>query len=161
MSNFLTIIKEILPFLISLVSVGVAVYSVRLNRRIAYRQAFYDRKSEAYKTFYAALSTLVYDQYNPAKRAALTHAVYCAMLFASRDAAIELNFVAEWALGAKGYEDISVLDEVLPALRDTLSRDLALTWNRSLDQMYEDLVQNPETSRKTRKSPCDSACQRK
>ena len=47
-----------MPWVISLISVCVAIASVWMNKRMAYRQAFFDRKAQAYELFFEAFSTL-------------------------------------------------------------------------------------------------------
>ncbi len=144
MENWLDFIATVAPWAISIASVVVAGRAISANKRTAYRQAYFDKKTKAYQDFFEALSVLAYDQHNPAKRAALTNAIYCALLFSSKEAATGLNFVAQWALKARDREDISVLDAVLPNLRDELGRDLAHTWTKSISNMHEDLCEAKE-----------------
>ena len=135
-----TILGEVMPWVISLISVCVAIASVWMNKRMAYRQAFFDRKAQAYELFFETFSNLAFDQFNPAKRAALANAAYCAFLFSSREAAKGLNFVVGWAMSAKDYEDIAVLDEIMPELRDKISRDLSDTWTAPIRRLREDFA---------------------
>lgn len=139
MDNLISLLGRLLPLLISLASVIVAGFAIRSNNRLACRHAYFDRKAQAYEMFFGALANLAYDQYNPAKRAALTHAVYCALLFSPPDAAKGLNFVAQWALDASNPDDISALDKVTLELRNLLGQDLAHTWTRPISDMHEDL----------------------
>lgn len=148
MAAVIQFFEKILPYIVSLASVIVAGVAVTANKKLAYRQAFFDRKSHAYEMFYAALADLAYDQHNPQKRAALTNAVYCALLFSPQEAAKGLNFVAEWALKSENRTDFSALDAVLPKLRDILSLDLSRTWTKPIEDMHEDLTSEKKESSK-------------
>ncbi len=145
--NAITVLGKVVPWVISLFSVCAAIASIWMNKRLAYRQAFFDRKSQAYVLFFEAFANLAYDQHNPTKRAALSNAAYCAYLFSSRDAAKGLFFVVDWLMSAKDYEDIAALDEIMPDLRDEISRDLSNTWTAPLRQLRKDFaVSKKETS---------------
>lgn len=138
--NAITVLEKVVPWVISLISVCVAIASVWMNKRMAYRQAFFDRKAQAYELFFEAFSNLAFDQFNPIRRAALANAAYCAFLFSSRDVAKGMNFVVEWAMSVEDYEDIAALDEIMPELRDKISRDLSNTWTAPIRKLREDFA---------------------
>ena len=123
-------IKEIAPLLISLITVCVSLVAVLMNKRIAYRQAVFERTAQAYEDFLSAFSAVAYDPGNPAKRDALTHAFYVAALYASSKTRKDMNIFANRVLAAKNRDDIAALDKVTPDLLSHMTADLRKTWNR-------------------------------
>lgn len=130
MSDILTITKEILPLLISLITVCVSLVAVLMNKRVAYRQAVFERKAQSYEEFLSAFSAVAYDPDNTAKRDALTHAFYLASLYASPETRNSMHFFVKYVFAAKDRDDIAALDEVTPDLLSHMTADLRKTWKR-------------------------------
>ena len=140
MDSIITLLEKLVPWVISLLSVCVAMAAVWMNKRLSYRQALYDRKAQVYKHFFEAFANMAFDPSNSDKRAALSNAFNCAILFSSREVAWGLNFVVEHAMSAKDRSDIAAIDEIVPDLRDEISRDLSNTWTLPLRKLQENFV---------------------
>lgn len=140
MDSIITLLEKLVPWVISLLSVCVAMAAVWMNKRLSYRQALYDRKAQVYEQFFEAFANMAFDPSNSEKRAALANAFYCAILFSSRAVALGLKFVVEHAMSATDRLDIAAIDEIVPDLRDRISRDLSNTWTLPLRELQETFV---------------------
>lgn len=118
-----------IPWAISILSVFVSAWAIRSNKKLAYKQAAFDRMSKNYEDFLIAFSAVAYDRYNPQKRAALSHALYRSALLASPKTRIELQFFAEHTLGAKDNEDLITLEgDYMTKLLACMNSDLRKIW---------------------------------
>ncbi len=120
----ISFLKEILPTLVSLISVFVAGYAVRMNKRIARDQAFFSQKAKAYDDFLKAFSAVVYDHTNNGKRDALTQALYSACLYAQKPLQSKMSNLANQAFAAQTHQEFVALEAKVQDLLDDLSDDL-------------------------------------
>ena len=118
-----------IPWVISAASVVVAAWAIHSNKKLAYKQALFDRMSKNYEDFLIAFSGVAYDMHNPEKRDALSHALYRAVLFSSSDTRKSLQFFADHALGARSRAEFIALEsELMTDFLSDLNKDLRKIW---------------------------------